>query len=660
MIATRRVAWLLALGLAGPAVCGSTQQTTATIDIDVSAVEGQISPLLYGQFIEFMFEGVKSGLEAELLRDRGFEMAPDSTGLSRHWQRYPDDRVDDYAMSLHHDDGVAYPEVKPSEGTTGGHSMRFELKPGVVARHGVFQPRVSVRHGLDYHGSIWARTSSFEGAVTVALEADASDGRTYASSRLTKLGGDWTKYTFTLRPGVTDQNARFVVAFEGQGTIWIDQVSLMPGDAQDGIRPDVFHEVKGLQPAFIRWPGGNVAQDYHWAWGVGPRDSRPSWINLSWHNELESGDLGTGEFIRFARAAGAEPSITVNVEGRGATVDEAAAWVEYCNGPATSTNGAKRAADGHPEPYHVKYWEIGNEIWGDWVRGHSDAATYANNLARYSAAMRAIDPSIVLIAVGDNDMAWNRTVLERRAPVDYLAIHHYVGSRDTQGDVRKLLARPLDYERFYGEMDALLHQMQSDRRPRLAINEWGLDLPESQQYSILSALYAGRLMNVFERRSDLVGMSAVSDLVNGWPGGIIQSGRQSLFVTPIYLVNALYAQHRGADRLRTRVAGPVDRGADDAPSLDAVATRSADGRHIFLKIVNTDLERDLVTRISVHGPTVSQRGSVDRVVADSIDAVNGFRTPDAVRIIHESVIVGGSFDFKVAAHSVTVVTLDLE
>jgi alpha-N-arabinofuranosidase len=650
MITTRHVVWPLALALAGPAVRGSTQQTAATIEIDASTVEGRISPLLYGQFIEFMFEGVKYGLHAELIRDRGFEEAPDSTGLSRHWQRYPDDRLDDYAMSLHHDAGVAYFEVKTSEGTTGGHSMRFELKPGVIARHGVYQPRVPIRQPLEYHGYVWARTSSFDGALTVAIEADASDGRTYASARMTNVAGDWTKYTFTLRPDATDPNARFVVAFEGQGTVWIDQVSLMPGDAQDGIRADVFDRVKALHPAFIRWPGGNVAQDYHWSWGVGPRDARPSWINLSWHNELESGDLGTGEFIRFARAVGAEPSITVNVEGRGATVEEAAAWVEYCNGPSSSTNGAKRTADGHPEPYRVKYWEIGNEIWGDWVRGHSDASTYANNLARYAAAMRAVDPSIVLIAVGDNDMAWNRTLLERGTRIDYLAIHHYVGRRDTQGDSRTLLARPLHYERFYGEMDALIRRMPADRRPRLAINEWGLDLPESQQYSILSALYAARLMNVFERKGDVVGMTAVSDLVNGWPGGVIQSGRQGLFVTPIYLVNRIYAQRLGADRLTLRV---------DGTTLDAVASRAADGRSIFLKTVNTDLERPVTAHISVHGALVSPDAVVERVIADSLSAVNGFATPDAVRISHESVKAGNSFALVLPAHSVAVVTLSV-
>ena len=122
-----------------------------------------------------------------------------------------------------------------------------------------------------------------------------------------------------------------------------------------GVRRDVFEKIRALKPAFIRWPGGNVAQDYRWMWGIGPRDERVTWSNLSWKNEPEPGDFGTDEFVAFARAVGAEPSITVNVEGRGATVEEAAAWVEYCNGPATSKYGAMRAANGHPAPFNVRF-----------------------------------------------------------------------------------------------------------------------------------------------------------------------------------------------------------------------------------------------------------------------------------------------------------------
>jgi alpha-N-arabinofuranosidase len=309
----------------------------------------------------------------------------------------------------------------------------------------------------------------------------------------------------------------------------------------------------------------------------------------------------------------------------------------------------------------VRYWEIGNEIWGDWVRGHTDATTYAHHLTRYVAAMRQVDPSIKVIAVGDNDMTWNRTVLRLAGErLDYLAVHHYYSQRDMDGDLRNLLAHPLRYEQFYGEMDAALRELVPDRRPRLAINEWGLDVPESLQYSVAAALYAARLMNVFERRSDLVAMSAVSDLVNGWPGGIIQAGSHRVFVTPIYLVNKLYAGHLGAERLAASVHGPTfasSREASTVPVLDAVASLSADGRMIFIKAVNLDLERPLTVQISVRGRQVSASAILEQVVADSVLVVNGFRTPDAVRITRSEARAGNRFSLELPRHSVSVITL---
>jgi alpha-L-arabinofuranosidase len=652
MASTRILALALAAAVAAQSGRSPSPQSTA-IQVDASSTNAPISPQLYGQFIEFMFEGIKYGLHAELIRNRGFEEPADANGLSRSWERYPDARNDDYGIAFRRDQAVAYPDNRFSDGTTGGHSLRVELKSGVIARHGVYQTRLPIRRGIDYHGYLWTKTAAFAGAVTLVLENDVTGGRVYAEARIADVDGDWTKHEFTLRPVADDPRARFAILFEGRGTVWIDQVSLMPGDAVDGVRADVAEQVKRLAPAFIRWPGGNVAQDYHWQWGIGPRDARPTWINLSWGNELEPGDFGTGEFITFARNVGAEPSITVNVEGRGATVEEAAAWVEYCNGPSTSRYGGMRARDGHPAPYGVRYWEIGNEIWGDWVRGHSDADTYAANLTRYVAAMRAVDPSIEVIAVGDNDMAWNRTVLQRAGGrFDYLAIHHYYGRRDMQGDVKNLLARPLYYERFYADVAALLQDLAPDRRPKLAINEWGLDLPESQQYSMLAALYAARLMNVFERHSDLVAMTAVSDLVNGWPGGIIQATRDGVFVTPIYLVNRLYASHRGAWRLKTVV---------DTATVDAVASRSKDGASIYLKAVNTDLDRSVRTHIGVDGATVNPLASVERVSANSLTDVNGFTTPDAVRITRDVLrAAGGDFSLDLPPHSVAVVTFTVK
>ena len=651
---------LLAAAALTTATGAALPPATATISIEGGTADGRISPLLYGQFIEFMYEGIKRGLHAELIRDRSFEEGRGSDGLSPHWNRYPDDRNDDYGLSSARDETVAYPTTERSEALLTGHSLRVELRPAVIARHGVYQSRIPVRRGVEYRGSVWIRTDPFAGGVTLALERDETGGAVYAEAPLAAVAGDWRQYAFTLRPRTDDRLARFAILFTGSGSVWIDQVSLIPADAVDGVRADVLPKVKALAPAFIRWPGGNVAQDYRWQWGIGPRDERPTWINLSWKNAPEPGDFGTDEFIRFARTIGAEPSITVNVEGRGATAEEAAAWVEYCNGPATSRYGMLRARNGHPEPYGVKYWEIGNEIWGDWVRGHSDAATYAQNLARYIAAMRAVDPSIKVIAVGDNEMDWNRSVARSTERFDYLAVHHYYTRRDMDGDLRNLVARPLHYERWYGEVDAMLRDLVPGDRPQLAINEWGLDIPESQQHSILGALYAARLMNVFERRSDVVAMSAVSDLVNGWPGGIIQASSHRVFVTPSYLVNRLYATRLGAERLPSAVDGPsvsTTREGGAVPVLDAVASRSADGRTIYIKAVNTDLERAMTARITISHARVARTATLERVVADSVAAVNGFATPDAVKSTRETIKVGNSFSLDLPRHSVAVLTL---
>ncbi|MCI0659926.1 MAG: hypothetical protein L0220_02520 [Acidobacteria bacterium] len=633
-----------------PVPAAVEQSGTAAISIDATKVEGRLSPMLYGQFAEFMYENIKGGLHAELIRNRSFEESPNNLGLSRYWERYPDDRNDDYGLSFHWDEHVAYPNTKKTGGVINGHSLCVDVGSGVISRHGLYQSRMPVGQGMDYRGYLWLKAEKYDGDVTVALEADLTGGEIYAEAKINNIGGEWKKYEFILKSKKSDPLARLAILFNGQGRLWVDQVSLMPGDAVDGVRADVFEKVKALRPAFIRWPGGNAAQDYHWQWGIGLRDERATWINPSWKNEAEPGDFGTDEFIRFCRNVEAEPSITVNIEGRGATAEEAAAWVEYCNGPASSNYGSIRAKNGHAKPYGVKYWEIGNEIWGNWVRGHSDAETYARNFLRYVSRMRAIDPSIKFIAVGDNDLKWNRTVLQLAArEIDYLAIHHYYSRTEMKGNPQNLLARPLFYDRFYQEVKQLIGEFDPNHRIKLSINEWGLDLPESQQYSILAALYGARLMNVFERNNSLIEMSAVSDLVNGWPGGIIQASRHGLFLTPIYLVNQLYSTHLGNELVAAKIDNPV---------LDVVANRSAFGETLVIKAVNTDLTKALRTSINITGFRVSSAGVLESLTAGSLTAVNSFATPRAISIKRTVIDTKNSFVIDLPKHSVSVITLN--
>jgi alpha-N-arabinofuranosidase len=636
----------------------------ATVSIDAATVENRISPRLYGQFAEFMLENIKFGLHAELLRNRGFEEAANSIGLPRYWERTPDSRNDD-AIRFRWDDSVAYPPSRPLGQHEVEHSLRIDVPGSDRQPRGIHQSGVPVRTGVEYRGYVWLRAGDFAGRVTAVLEQDRTGGQTYASADVGHIGGndEWKQYHFILRPEQNDPLARLAILLEGPGRVWIDQVSLMPSDAVNEVRADVFERIKALRPGFIRWPGGNVAQDYHWIWGVGPRDERPEWINLSWWNEREPSDFGTHEFIRFCRSLGAEPHLVVNVEGRGATAEEAAAWVEYANGATTTKYGALRAKHGSPEPFGVKTWEIGNEIWGDWVRGHSDAETYARNYLRYRDAMLKVDPSLRIIAVGDNDMAWNRTVLGRAGPkIDYLAIHHYYGLRDVEREYANLMARPLSYERFYREVAGAIAERAPGHTIKLIINEWNTALPMPRQHSMESALYGARLMNVFERSGDLVEMTAVSDLVNGWPGGIIQASRHDVFVTPIYLVNRLYNEHLGRDRVAVRLTSPTFDSSIEGtqiPMLDVVASRSADGGQLFLKAVNTSRDRVLKTTVTVTGATVGTDGTIQTVTGESLEAANSFQTPNAVTVRTTSVRGGRGFTIDLPAHSVSVLTLPL-
>ena len=387
---------VLALALAASPSGQADDQ--ATVAIDAATVENHISPRLYGQFAEFMYQNIKFGLHAELLRDRGFEEPANAIGLPRYWERDPDDRDDDPAIHFRWDDSAPYPPACTLGQSEIEHSLRIDLSVQDGQRRGIHEGAVPVRAGIAYRGSVWLRTWDFAGHLTAALEQDRTGGEAYASADVGGItsDGSWRQYRFTLRPTKTDPLAKLAILLDGRGRVWIDQVSLMPGDAVDEVRADVFERVKALRPSFVRWPGGNVAQDYHWLWGVGPRDERPEWINLAWSNEREPSDFGTDEFIRFCRNLGAEPHLVVNIEGRGATPEEAAAWVEYVNGATTTKYGALRAKHGHAEPFGVKTWELGNEIWGDWVRGHSDAETYARNYLRYRGSDARRRPVVAL------------------------------------------------------------------------------------------------------------------------------------------------------------------------------------------------------------------------------------------------------------------------
>ena len=196
-----------------------------------------------------------------------------------------------------------------------------------------------------------------------------------------------------------------------------------------GFRQDVLEAVRPLRVPLLRWPGGNFVSGYHWLDGVGPKDQRPRRTELAWYAE-ESNRFGTLDFIDYCREIGAEPFICVNM-GSG-TMDEAQAWVEYCNGTGNTSWANLRRQHGRPDPLRVKYWGLGNEMYGSWQIGNLNAHDYVKKARGFATVMKRTDPSIVLISCGQNGWSeWDEIVLGGLADlIDFHSIHLYTGSAD--------------------------------------------------------------------------------------------------------------------------------------------------------------------------------------------------------------------------------------
>ena len=645
------------------AASGHAQQ--GAITVNAGRVENRVSPRMYAAFTEMMAEDVKWGLAAEMIHDRSFEQAPDYLGLPADWQLEPDTRNDNVgAIKFEPVTAESYPGQSMIPGQT-LHSLKVTLNPQDIraARRGLSQGRLSVVKGEAYTGHAWLKIpaqNGYSGVITAALEQDVSDPVTYAQTTLEAASGDWRKYSFSLTPDTTDRFAKLTFLFPGKGVLYMDQVSLEPAAAKDQVRPDSEGMIAKLHPSFIRWPGGNVAQIYDWRWGVGPRDRRPTWTNTAWSNAPEPDDFGTDEYLDFCKRLGIEPSITVNVAGRGGTPELAADWVEYVNGPATSKYGAMRAANGHPAPYGVKQWELGNEVFGGWEAGHATAEVYARSAFEYAKAMRAVDPSIRLIAVGEGifkgQTEWNSTVLRIAGPVvNYLAIHDYT-TKSENSSRAQMMGRAAEFEAEYKQTGALIAKLAPGRGIKQIVNEWNLFYDAQMIQSMDGGVYAARMMDGFERDGGTVEANAISDLLNGWVGGVIQASRDRIYGTSQYYAIKMYSEALGTERLATTVSSPaLDTGSPGVQALDAVATRS--GSKLYVKMSNADAKAALPTIVKVQGFAHGREAQLTLLAAAEAGERNSFRDPNALVPKVSTLDCADSCTVNLPPDSVAVLTL---
>lgn len=441
-----------------------------------------------------------------------------------------------------------------------------------------------------------------------------------------------------------------------------------------GFRTDVLEAVRGLRMPILRWPGGNFVSGYNWTDGIGPIEERPARPELAWHT-VESNRFGTDEFIAYCREIEVEPYICVNM-GTG-TMDEARAWVEYCNGTADTYWANQRRKNGHDEPFNVKYWGLGNEMYGAWQIGALSAEDYAARAIEFAKVMKWTDPSIELISCGQNGwQEWDRIVLERLAPhVRYHSIHLYTGSSDFTENVLQPHIAEYAIDAVTAEINRLRIDGKLPHDITIAYDEWnvwfrnrGADSQLEERYDLSDALAVATYLNIFIRKARMMGMANLAQLVNVIAP--IFTSPEGMFRQTIYHPLALMAEHTRDIAVDAWSNGPSvelsDAIDDDQRAkfahmmpfslIDVAASRTADCGAVTVSMVNRSATEPILVDVGL-GREISGHATIYIVTGSAVGEINDFGHERIAVQTRTAEVSGGVLTLTLEPHSHTVATI---
>lgn len=356
------------------------------VAIDAAQVGGPVSPLVFGGYME----PATTRVWAEMLTDRKFARpvtdaspAP-ANSFMRRFMGEPFRPVGPAGT-------VEMDTAKPF---VGNQSPRVKVA-GSEPR-GIQQSRLRLGRGKSYEGRVYlAGEPTVKVVVRLVWGPTPSDSQSIA---IPPLSREYRKFSLRFTSPVDTEEARLEILGAGSGSFLVGTASLMPADNVQGFHAGMVKQFKDIGFRMAKWPGGNFVSAYDWYDGIGDRDKRPPRIAPMWYGMVEPNDVGIHEFIAFCRLLGAEPDLAVDSGFGEARV--AAEEVEYCNGPVTTRLGKLRAENGHPEPFNVRLWTIGNEMYGFWQYGHMSADQYCVKHNYFVEAMKKVDPAIKVTSAG--------------------------------------------------------------------------------------------------------------------------------------------------------------------------------------------------------------------------------------------------------------------
>jgi alpha-L-arabinofuranosidase len=557
---------------------------------------GKIDPMLFGNFIELL-DDLAPGMWAEMLNDRSFEGVVPAARWS-----YFDGRSDFCDQQWLTNETWSIDTNHPFNGTRCAKLSTFPRQPATLTQSGL-----AVKNGMDYECSGYFRSDTGL-KVSVRLMTQLPDGSwmTLASAKFPAFTPSWQRYTVRLGSRGVTEHAVFELRAEGHGHVWVDKLSLMPADNMQGWRQDVVEAIKEVRPGVVRWGGSTCDPgQYCWKNGIGDRDARTPFPNKVW-GRIDPNDVGVDEFCRFCELISAEPLICLSFSDG---AQSAADLVEYCNGATNSTWGARRAAGGHPTPFHIKYWQVGNEISGD-------DTNYLAQFGDFVRLMKAADASVQLLTSFPSQQLLTRFGRD----IFCVCPHHY--TPDLAACDRDLT-----------DISRMIDSTPGCAAVNVAVTEWNISggdwgLGRGRQMTLGAALSNARYLHVLMRHSDKAKMACRSNMANSYCGAIIETDPAGVLKRPSYWVMQLYARH----------AKPIPlRSSQPEGGPDILACASADGRSLTIFCVNTK-DEPVQWTFRPEGFAGGVRVVAAETVCDTEDArqadlVNHWESPDRVKTV---------------------------
>ncbi|HVO34473.1 MAG TPA: hypothetical protein VMT21_02840 [Gemmatimonadales bacterium] len=653
---------VLLWGFGAPGARAQAARLEATVRAD--STHAPISPYVYGQFLEHIGGIVNRGLWAEMLDDRKFfspvvavESLPARRGPAplRRWTAIGP------ITAISMDSARAF---------TGAHSPRIPLDASEP--RGIRQAGLALERGKGYVGRVVLAADS--GAhVTVTLGwGSGPAGR--QTDTIEVLSHDYVTYPLSFTAGADAADAQLEITATGDGSVWVGAVSLMPADNVGGFRREVVAALRSLRSGVYRFPGGNYVSAFDWRSAIGDRDRRPPIYDPVWH-AVQPNDVGTDEFLTLCGLLGVEPYLTVNA-GLG-DAQSAADLVEYTNGSVLTPMGRLRALNGHPEPYDVKFWGVGNEAWGSWQFGAMSLDQFVLKNNEFADAMRAVDPQIVLIASGampdamtgsgESQKRTGKIIPEDLGPADWtggLLLHgldhmdmiseHYYSYANRRFDVTTGTSVPLDpneplvdwmrrpanhvrikveaYEHYLELIPALRSKPVS-----IAMDEWAYAGSPPNGFRVVPA-YAWAFHEMF-RHSDLYKLAAFT-----FATSLLSANRTQAVLDPAGLLFKLYRDQFGTIPVTVTGTSPqpapkyppggeepkVNAGSPTYP-LDVAAAWTADRTALTIAVINPT-ESEQALDLSFQGVRLAGDGTRWRLAPQRLDAQIVVGQPSEVQV----------------------------